>query len=166
MNMRILCEQDRLEYDTETGVFIWINPPENKHYLKGGIAGGEIDPRGYLRVRVNGRPHRQHRLAWSVGHGLEIPDNMEVNHRNGIKWDNRLINLELSTRKSNMEHAWKFGLNLTPPKPIVGVNRTTGEGWFFRSAWEATKFGFQRAAIQRCLRGHSSHHRNYSWEYV
>jgi hypothetical protein len=33
-----------------------------------------------------------------------------INHKNGIKWDNRIVNLECITQKQNIQHAVDFGL--------------------------------------------------------
>ena len=43
----------------------------------------------------------------------KIPNGMEVNHINGIKTDNRLVNLEIVTRSENLKHAYKLGLICT-----------------------------------------------------
>lgn len=40
-------------------------------------------------------------------------DKMDVNHINGIKTDNRLCNLEVITRRENLNHALKTGLRKT-----------------------------------------------------
>lgn len=45
-----------------------------------------------------------HRAAWEAFHG-PIPDRMEINHKNGIKHDNALSNLEVCSRSQNATHA-------------------------------------------------------------
>jgi len=43
-----------------------------------------------------------HRLLYVAHYGVESVKNMEIHHRNGIKWDNRIENLEAMTKS---EHA-------------------------------------------------------------
>lgn len=47
-----------------------------------------------------------------------IDGKTEVNHINGIKTDNRPINLEYCTHSENITHAYKLGLQ----KPLTGEN--------------------------------------------
>lgn len=62
--------------------------------------------RGYLRVRlkINGKTvsRNVHRLVYESFNG-EIPNTLQVNHINGIRNDNRLINLEVCTSTENNE---------------------------------------------------------------
>lgn len=64
--------------------------------------------RGYLQVRVmvnRVRHHASaHRLVWRHLNG-PIPDGMTVNHKNGIKTDNRPENLDLATPSEQQRHA-------------------------------------------------------------
>lgn len=72
---------------------------------------------GYLAVRVlrpagNGtmllRVHRAVALAWIENDAPDAKD--QVNHKNGVKTDNRVANLEWCTRSENGLHAYRIGL--------------------------------------------------------
>lgn len=99
-----------LSYDPETGVF--------KH-VKTGLVAGSKESTGYVRISVKNRKQYAHRLAWYMVYG-DIKDGIEIDHKNGIRDDNRIDNLRLSTGSRN-------GMNRTPSKPnklgIRGVRR-------------------------------------------
>ncbi len=66
--------------------------------------------RGYTTVILAGKKTLYvHRLVAS--HFIcDIDDKREVNHKNGIKNDNKLSNLEIVTKGENLKHAYKIGL--------------------------------------------------------
>lgn len=67
--------------------------------------------KGYLRITLNGKTYGVHRLVLMAFRGKS---DMHANHKNGIKYDNRLENLEFVTQDENNRHSWATGLN----KPI------------------------------------------------
>lgn len=63
---------------------------------------------GYLAVELNGRAYSIHRLVATAF--LMNPDNKtDVNHKNGVKYDNCVDNLEWTTHAENMKHSFKIG---------------------------------------------------------
>ena len=83
---------------------------------------GMIDRCGYREVCLseNGKTksYLVHRLILSTFKPIENMDRFDVNHKNGIKTDNRLENLEWCTRSENVLHAYRIGLE----KKCVGEN--------------------------------------------
>jgi len=76
--------------------------------LKAGLS------RGYASVFLYDENHQArrftvHRLVMEAFAG-ERPKGMQINHKNGIKADNRLENLEYCTNSQNMKHAHATGL--------------------------------------------------------
>lgn len=83
-------------------------------------------PNGYtgVMIRVNGRKYCKllHRLIATAF--IPNPENkQQVNHKNGVKNDNSIGNLEWCSRKENSDHAVNMGLIKTG-KDSVSYGRT------------------------------------------
>lgn len=85
----------------------------------GKILKQKTDKDGYKEIGLykNGEKYyfRVHRLVLSVYNPIENESEFEVNHKNGIKDDNRIENLEWCTPLENTRHAIKLG-NRDPRK--------------------------------------------------
>lgn len=73
----------------------------------------------YVHLRKDGQTHGFfiHRLVYSTFKG-EIPSNMQVDHINNLKGDNRLENLQVlspieNSRKSNLGNKYSLGVKHT-----------------------------------------------------
>ena len=81
-----------LSYDSETGEFSRAN----------GSKVGAVDWDGYLRIGIRGRKYRASRLAWFWMTGEQ--SKVLIEHRNGIRTDNRYVNLREATASQNMQN--------------------------------------------------------------
>lgn len=80
---------------------------------------------GYLKASLskNGkcRQYLRHRLVWEAFNGA-IPNKMQINHRNGVRHDNDLRNLEVMTARENNQHAINIGKRSYYGYPLLGVD--------------------------------------------
>jgi hypothetical protein len=103
-----------LHYNPDTGIFTRLTRSAFCVNI-GDIAGG-ISVKGYLVIKVNNRQYRAQRLAFLYMTGY-FPKHM-VDHINGIKTDNRWINLrDVSNRENNRNRK----LSITNNSGCVGV---------------------------------------------
>ncbi len=89
---------------------IRVDADKGEIYKQNGERAERVDRTAYGRVVVRTSPVKKamaHRIIWLATYGF-IPDGLEVNHVNRIKWDNRLTNLELVTSAGNQAH-WRGG---------------------------------------------------------
>lgn len=141
-------------------------------YTKRRVAGRLLKPwsdgNGYLVVYICADGERReainvHRLVASAF----LPGDAErlhVNHKNGVKTDNRPENLEWCTRSENMIHAQDTGLS-DKRKTIEAVSKDGAQILTFESVAAAARhFGTDAAAICNAMRrGHSA--RGFHWRY-
>lgn len=71
---------------------------------------------GYLQLNLYNKFHKRkmfsvHRLVMFAFHGIS---DLQVNHKNGDKSNNRIDNLEYVTQTENNQHALKTGLRKMP----------------------------------------------------
>lgn len=95
--------KELLDYDAETGAMRWRAPLAPR--MKAGDTAGCLNSQGYLRVKVEGKNYQGHRLAWLWVHGGWPA--AELDHRNGIRDDNRMANLREVTHAENLQNERK-----------------------------------------------------------
>lgn len=84
-----------LDYNSETGVLQWKN----------GREAGTLLSNGYRQVGVRGKCYKSHRVAWLLSTG-EWPAE-DIDHINGNRADNRIVNLRSVSRAINLQNRRK-----------------------------------------------------------
>lgn len=130
----------------------------------------DVNNNGYHRVKLYGnqgyRKVGVHRLVMLAFVG---PSDLQVNHKNGDKSDNRLENLEYCTSSENQLHAHRTGLNTQigeknsrsklTYKQVVEIKELLKDGnLLHREIGEL--FGVTRTVISRISRGDAWGHVN------
>ncbi len=105
-NMKKEITQELLKeyfnYDPVTGEFTWIKKPAQ--CIKIGDIAGNITTTRYRSIKFFNKGYQVHRLVWLYIHVSFPSDNKEIDHINGIRDDNRLINLREATRAQNQHN--------------------------------------------------------------
>ena len=91
-----------IDYSPILGLFWHIKA---RGGVKVGDVAGSKDNKGYIRIGIDGRLHKAHRLAWLYVHGEWPPD--QIDHENNDTSDNRLFNLRLASNGQNRANSRK-----------------------------------------------------------
>jgi hypothetical protein len=86
-----------LQYDEETGVFTWKT--DISRNVKAGSIAGSTNDLGYVLIGIDGRHYYGHRLVWLYRTGF-FPK-WQIDHINGVRNDNRAVNLREATSSQN-----------------------------------------------------------------
>lgn len=121
MNM-LTQEQLKLfvSYDEETGLFTRKSYC-GKYKKYEGNKVTTLDSSGYVALSISGKHYRAHRLVWLYIYG-EFPE-YDIDHINGCRSDNRLLNLREATRQQNIFNSQKHKDSISG---IKGVSRVSG----------------------------------------
>lgn len=138
-----------LNYDPDTGIFTWRHRPDS-HFTSsraakscnsrwaGTIAGYKMGL-GYILLGVDGKRFYAHRLAFLYMTG-KFPK--EIDHANGIKSDNRWINLAEASHQENMRNR-KVSKNNN--SGLHGVSYSNRDG-----VWRAVIGSFRSGTLVHC----------------
>ena len=115
--------KNRLDYNSETGVFKWkfknVNQPDDKIFNK--LFGGKIifskNHNGYLQIKIDKKSFLIHRIAYLFMTG-EWP-NGQIDHINGDRVDNRWDNLRVVNNEENQKNQKIYSNNTSG---VIGVS--------------------------------------------
>jgi hypothetical protein len=100
-----------VEYDSLTGKFKRIKLSKNDRTGKLGYIDVKKNVNGYFDIWVCGKIYRQNRLAWCLYYNKDT--NLQIDHINGDRTDNRICNLREVTNGENIQNQIKPSKNNT-----------------------------------------------------
>jgi len=105
-----------LAYEQDTGNFRWLVGHSGPAQI--GDLAGRVTTQGYCEIKIEGAFYKAHRLAILHVTG-RLPDG-EVDHRNGVRTDNRIDNLRVVNRSMNAQNLRK-ALSTNKSCGLLGV---------------------------------------------
>ena len=134
------------------------------------FSNGHRGIRDYVRIELTDTENKritrqQHGTLIRVFNNFPGCLDLEVNHKNGIHYDNRLSNLELVTHTENMDHAYRTGLNknygenhkdsTTTEEQVRGICKCLANGDTRKYADIGKEFGVSEMVVVQIATGRS-----------
>ena len=123
MTKQILTQAElkkHLHYNPDTGIFTRVSLSFRSPSKIGQVAGNVCSTNGYVRISINNKLYRAHRLAWLYVNG-SFPY-VQIDHVNLNKADNRWCNLRECTQSENMFNVGLKSNNTSGYKGVVWVS--------------------------------------------
>lgn len=159
----------------------WVNsgPNNGRRFIDEKILSPFLSKEtGYMQIQLGNRKragiHRLIALAFIDGY----KPGLVVNHKNGIRADNRIENLEWVSQSENHLHSYrelgrkgshtgKFSDLHHVSRPVISTNIKTGESEYFACASDAVrKYGFDGGGISKVCHGFQKSHKGYTWKFA
>ena len=154
--------RDAFTYNQETGHLFWSL--SNIYNKQKGLRAGCLNNRGYRVVTFKKKSYLEHRIIAEL-FLPKIEGKGYVNHKNGIKDDNRVENLEWCTQQENCTHAFETGLStprslednpnskLTKEQVLFCLENYKPRDREFGARALARKFGVSKSTISLITKG-------------
>lgn len=104
-----MCELVKVDPASPSGL-VWVQPKAKR--CKVGSTAGSLTSHGYWVVVLNYKKHYAHRLVWELTYGT-IPPNMQVDHIDRDRGNNKLSNLRLVSLQDNNLNKDVYSTNKT-----------------------------------------------------
>lgn len=146
------------------------NWPKGERPVKGRELKCVKDKSGYKRVdtRSRGKAHSKgksvllHRIIAQTF--IKNPNEYkEVNHIDGDKLNNNILNLEWCTKEYNHKHAWESGLCDKQKRPVV--SHSNGLGVWYPYMRKVIEDGFNPSLVHAAINGSQKTHGKMKWSY-
>lgn len=150
--------------------------PKQKTGRNAHITNGCKNGKGYLFIQYKGKCLRVHRLVAQTFQDIcgEWFESCVVDHINGIKTDNRAINLRVCTTKENCNNPvtkQKLINNITSKphiksyKQVYQYDKDYNLVNVYDSVKSTKEFGYDVSCVANCCRGIQKTHKGYIWSY-
>lgn len=108
-------------YPSPMGKLYWLKTLGNRAIVLD--EAGSLHPEGYFRVRVKGIDYPVHRIVYAMRHDIKLSVDIQIDHVNGNKSDNRITNLRIATNSENQRNQ---GTKTNSTSEFKGVHLRTG----------------------------------------
>tara|TARA_R100000322_G_scaffold167810_1_gene136330 strand:- start:169 stop:738 length:570 start_codon:yes stop_codon:yes gene_type:complete len=126
-----------------------------------------VGTHGYLVVALNRRGSKKsstvHRLVALAFLGQS---DLPVNHKDGVKTNNRVENLEFISHRENAIHAHRLGLSRVTGRAVRAIALDGSHERRYESMMAAQRDGFNNSNVGEVARGNRMSHKGYRWEYA